>query len=88
MAIVPLRITLAFIGLLAGYWAGVILEKRWIYNSSIATLVNTLSAVHTVGTFVDEYLDDTDDVLDSFCDSDNSSSCGTDYSYEDASLGR
>jgi hypothetical protein len=85
--VVPLRVTLAFVGLISGYYAGVILEKRWILNSSIGRLASTLSTMHYIGSTLDEYTDDEDD-FDSFYDSvSNSSDVETEYSEEDASLG-
>ena len=60
----PLRVTTAFVGLIIGYYAGVILEYKWKYSSTIGALVNTLSTVHTIsGRLADYYTDDDDSIV-------------------------
>jgi hypothetical protein len=84
--LVPLRILLAFAGLVAGYWAGAILEKKWLLNSTMGDTISVISALHYAGSGLDDYLD-SDDNLDNFFDLvSNTSDEETSYS-EDAALG-
>ena len=58
--LIPLRITTAVIGLLAGYYAGVLLEYRYKSNSSLLQFIDIINQAGEYG----DCLPDSDDDFD------------------------
>lgn len=62
--VIPLRVTTALIGLLVGYYAGLIMEHKGWRKNSLGQFVSTLAFVYEKGRDTYDYYTDSDDDYD------------------------
>jgi hypothetical protein len=59
--VIPFRVVTAAVGLLVGYYAGIIVEYRWRINGNMLQLAQTVSQIHYYGSKLAEYYSSEDE---------------------------